>query len=205
MRLKCKYSIVFEWKCAYFNQINGLISSFFTNFARECVVFWKNLHSWKIFNTTTSRDSHDKFQVWRCSTYPKNDNPTPKLKFWIFNYLGRVNLPKKLRIYGQCILEIIHGDQYYWVGDFKPTCQGVEEKPFRSQPPDINKKHPSFHYLTLPIWTFYRTIILQNFIKEQLWIFSPLILFLSSNKRFSGFKSRWQIEWLEEKNVNSFP
>ena len=79
-------------------------------FARKRVVFWKNLHSWKNFNTTTSRDGHDKFQVWRCSTYPKNDNPTPKLKFWIFNYLGRVNLPKNNeylgRVYWRLYMEI---------------------------------------------------------------------------------------------------
>ena len=30
---------------------------------RNCVVFWKNLHSWQKFYTTAGRDGRDKFQV----------------------------------------------------------------------------------------------------------------------------------------------
>ena len=32
---------------------------------RNCVVFWKNLHSWQKFYTTAGRDGRDKFQVWK--------------------------------------------------------------------------------------------------------------------------------------------
>ena len=41
-------------------QTTEQISYFYTNFAREHIVFCKNLHSWKIFYTTAGRD---KFQV----------------------------------------------------------------------------------------------------------------------------------------------
>jgi len=35
-------------------------------YVRNCVVFWKNLHSWQKFYTTAGRDGRDKFQVcWR--------------------------------------------------------------------------------------------------------------------------------------------
>ena len=33
-------------------------------YVRNCVVFWKNLHSWQKFYTTAGRDGRDKFQVW---------------------------------------------------------------------------------------------------------------------------------------------
>ena len=36
----------------------------FAKYVRNCVVFWKNLHSWKKFYTTAGRDGRDKFQVW---------------------------------------------------------------------------------------------------------------------------------------------
>ena len=32
-------------------------------YVRNCVVFWKNLHSWQKFYTTAGRDGRDKFQV----------------------------------------------------------------------------------------------------------------------------------------------
>ena len=35
-------------------------------YVRNCVVFWKNLHSWQKFYTTAGRDGLDKFQV--CSS-----------------------------------------------------------------------------------------------------------------------------------------
>ena len=35
-------------------------------YVRNCVVFWKNLHSWQKFYTTAGRDGRDKFQVWGC-------------------------------------------------------------------------------------------------------------------------------------------
>ena len=35
-------------------------------YVRNCVVFWKNLHSWQKFYTTADRGSRDKFQVWIC-------------------------------------------------------------------------------------------------------------------------------------------
>ena len=35
-----------------------------TKYVRNCVVFWKNLHSWQKFYTTAGRDGRDKFQVW---------------------------------------------------------------------------------------------------------------------------------------------
>ena len=39
-------------------------------YVRNCVVFWKNLHSWPKFYTTAGRDSRDKFQVWsQCSLF----------------------------------------------------------------------------------------------------------------------------------------
>ena len=41
-----------------------LILNFYANFARKRVVFWKNLHSWRKFYTTASRDSRDKSQLW---------------------------------------------------------------------------------------------------------------------------------------------
>ena len=34
-----------------------------TKYVRNCVVFWKNLHSWQKLYTTASRDGRDKFQV----------------------------------------------------------------------------------------------------------------------------------------------
>ena len=34
-------------------------------YVRDCVVFWKNLHSWQKFYTTVGRDGRDKFQVWK--------------------------------------------------------------------------------------------------------------------------------------------
>ena len=40
------------------------ISYFYANFAEKCIVFWKNLHSWKIFYTTAGRDGRDKSQPW---------------------------------------------------------------------------------------------------------------------------------------------
>ena len=33
-------------------------------YERNCVFFWKNLHSWQNFYTTAGRDGRDKFQVW---------------------------------------------------------------------------------------------------------------------------------------------
>ena len=35
---------------------------------------------------------------------------------------------------------------------------------------------------------------------SQTWSNFTFMLFLSSNKRFSGFKSRWQMEWLKGEN-----
>ena len=123
------------------------------------------------------------------------------MKFWIFNYLGRVNLPKNNEYLGR-----VYWRLYMEINIIELTTSNRPAKGLKRSHSEVSHLiYPSFHYLTLPIWTFYRTIILQNFIKEQLWIFSTLILFLSSNKRFSGFKSRWQIEWLEEKTINSFP
>ena len=37
----------------------------FAKYVRNCVVFWKNLHSWQNFYTTAGRDGRDKFQVWK--------------------------------------------------------------------------------------------------------------------------------------------
>ena len=39
-------------------------------YVRDCVVFWKNLHSWQKFYTTVGRDGRDKFQV--CHPHPHN-------------------------------------------------------------------------------------------------------------------------------------
>ena len=33
-------------------------------YVRNCVVFWKTIHSWQKFYTTAGRGSRDKFQVW---------------------------------------------------------------------------------------------------------------------------------------------
>ena len=35
----------------------------FAKYVRNCVVFWKNLHSWQNSYTTAGRDGRDKFQV----------------------------------------------------------------------------------------------------------------------------------------------
>ena len=48
----------------------------------------------------------------------------------------------------------------------------------------------------------YKTRQIESFIAQSHFTF---MLFLSSNRRFSGFKSRWQMEWLEgKKNFGSF-
>ena len=38
-------------------------------YVRNCVVFWKNLHSWQKFYTTAGRDGRDKFQVCSGTTW----------------------------------------------------------------------------------------------------------------------------------------
>ena len=35
-----------------------------TKYARNCVVFWKNLHSWQKIYTAVGRAGRDKFQLW---------------------------------------------------------------------------------------------------------------------------------------------
>ena len=42
-------------------------------YVRNCVVFWKNLHSWQKFYTTAGRNGRDKFQV--CC--PEQLKPSP--------------------------------------------------------------------------------------------------------------------------------
>ena len=50
-------------------------------YVRNCVVFWKNLHSWQKFYTTAGRDGRDKFQV--CVWYVKVELwSTPQLPRW---------------------------------------------------------------------------------------------------------------------------
>ena len=40
-------------------------------YVRNCVVLWKNLHSWQKIYTTAGRDGHDKFQVCRMVEWNK--------------------------------------------------------------------------------------------------------------------------------------
>ena len=69
----------------------------FAKYVRNCVVFWKNLHSWQNFYTTAGRDGRDKFQVCArhrhssCASSCKNWNSEVEISVtanWALTYLS---------------------------------------------------------------------------------------------------------------------
>ena len=93
---------------------------------------------------------------------------------------------------------------------YHPTCRGVGERPSQNQPPWLmsfpnclfisklkngDKKYHTLNIANLDQWDndFFSVL-------SQTWSNFTFMLFLSSNKRFSGFKSRWQMEWLKGTN-----
>ena len=48
-----------------------------TQYVRNCVVFWKNLHSWHKFYTTADRDGRDKSQL--CLSIDRNEQYGKKM------------------------------------------------------------------------------------------------------------------------------
>ena len=58
----------FNKMCKFFNSYEESLHLYvckLAKYVRNCVVFWKNLHSCQKFYRTAGRGGRDKFQVWK--------------------------------------------------------------------------------------------------------------------------------------------
>ena len=70
------FGLKFNKMCKFFNTYEESLHlgvCKLAKYVRNCVVFWKNLHSWQKFYTTAGRDGRDKFQVWQWHQYHIDD------------------------------------------------------------------------------------------------------------------------------------
>ena len=80
-------------------------------YVRNCVVLWKNLHSWQKIYTTAGRDGRDKFQVWSCDRpfwFVSKDKTRCKNIVW--------NLKWKIFCVGHASA-VWPGGQFWWTND----------------------------------------------------------------------------------------
>ena len=71
----CKISSLTEeshTRCLWNCKIYRCILYFSAKYAKKCLVFLKNLHSWQEFYTTAGCDGRDKFQVWPYNRQSRN-------------------------------------------------------------------------------------------------------------------------------------
>ena len=103
----------------------------FAKYVRNCVVFWKNLHSWQKFYTTAGRDGRDKFQVCQpvqLHHWPFSSNKHLeglKSKYWPLILSRNVNVK-----YGFCpnllaLNQLFGTMSLFFIVQQKPPCSSV--------------------------------------------------------------------------------